>query len=59
MDGQNEQRQGLFATTFLLPAGQWVIAGGAVMVALGLTINARIAARKAAKSEPTSNTRRV
>ena len=50
-----EKRAGLFATTFLLPAGQWIIAGGALLVAIGLTINARIAAKKEEKGETKSN----
>lgn len=51
-----EKRAGLFATTFLLPLGQWIIAGGAVLVAIGLTINAKIAAKKEEKGETKSKT---
>ncbi len=50
-----EKKAGLLATTFLLPVGQWIIAGGAVLVAIGLTINAKIAAKKEVKGETKSN----
>ncbi len=59
MDGPaREKKVSLFSTTFLLPAGQWIIAAGAVMVAAGLTINARIAAKKA-KEDSSSSSQRI
>lgn len=52
---KSEKSAGLFATTVLFPVGQWIIAGGAVLVALGLTINAKIATKHA--NEGLSNLR--
>ncbi|MCF8563467.1 hypothetical protein LLE49_01750 [Alicyclobacillus tolerans] len=52
----NDKKAGLYATTFLMPAGQWIIAVGAVMVAMGLTINARIASKKAKEGSPNAGT---
>ncbi|QSO45489.1 hypothetical protein [Alicyclobacillus mengziensis] len=56
MDNPNDKKVGLFATTFLIPAGEWVITAGAAMVAIGLTINASIAAKKAQKGSTRSGT---
>ena len=56
MDNPNDKKAGLFSTTFLMPAGQWVITAGAARVAIGLTINAMIVAKKTQKGSTRSGT---